>query len=515
MATFTIDFLEGIEVEQKHHLNELNSLKMLFVGMRQLVTNLKRLEDNRTSLFPPNVRFMSYGNTDGSLEQDQLIACYSHWFAISACNYARLVGFLRGLANADFSREDLGNTSRYQVIKDAVNKYVSGVTELDDVRTWRNKVGAHFAITDPRKDDNLATLQLSVMHPVAFNLPRYEVGGLALTLKNSAGVFTSELPTWSITAAFERLIPRYWPDLRWEPAKDHSVNEHGQSESQELPPATVSAQAAAEARPSDPNDEGEIDSLLSLWRQWKPTEPPYLLDADAPVLRRFENRWAVMEWSEAQRAPDFCKPGDKRFHLGLLPQPFCGDITNASIYVLMLNPGIGYQDYFGECHVPPYRQALLRALQQQFAPGSIPFHFLDPQFAWHGGFGWWHGKLVRVIEELAKAYNTTFADARARLGRRLASIELVPYHSEGFDNAGGIARKLPSAKLAARYVEETVLPKVRAGKAILIVGRKARVWGITEEPGVIVYTAGEARGAHLGPRTRGGKAIIEHLADGE
>jgi hypothetical protein len=137
---------------------------------------------------------------------------------------------------------------------------------------------------------------------------------------------------------------------------------------------------------------------------------------------------------------------------------------------------------------------------------------LDPRFSWHGGFGWWHGKLARVIEQLALSWQTAFADARARLGRQLASIELVAYHSEGFSNAGGLAKKLPSAKLAVEFVNEVVLPKVRDGHAIVIVARKAKVWGLKQKPGVIVYDRGEARSAHLGPNSRGGQAILQHLA---
>jgi hypothetical protein len=137
--------------------------------------------------------------------------------------------------------------------------------------------------------------------------------------------------------------------------------------------------------------------------------------------------------------------------------------------------------------------------------------FLNPQFAWHGGFGWWHGKLARVIQQLAAVWSMTFAEARTKLARELASIELVPYHSEGFSNAGGLAKKLPSAQLAAQFVRDVVLRKVRAGNAIVIVARKARVWGLLNEPGVIIYDGGEARRAHLGPKSRGGQAILAHL----
>ncbi|HMO83878.1 MAG TPA: hypothetical protein PKC18_03050, partial [Lacipirellulaceae bacterium] len=167
-------------------------------------------------------------------------------------------------------------------------------------------------------------------------------------------------------------------------------------------------------------------NLLSVWQRWTAEDPPYVLPEDLPVLDRLEAK-ITQNWAEARSSHDFGRPGDRRLHLGLLPHPFCGDVANASIYVLMLNPGIGFQDYYGEYDVPEYRDAVLANLRQEFPPGVLPFMFLDPRFAWHGGFGWWHGKLVRVIEKLSDAPQLPFADARAMLARRPASIEPVPY----------------------------------------------------------------------------------------
>ena len=124
-----------------------------------------------------------------------------------------------------------------------------------------------------------------------------------------------------------------------------------------------------------------------------------------------------------------------------MPHPYAGDVRNASVYILMLNPGVGWQDYFGEYEVPAFKNAVLATLRQRMAKNQLPFMYLDPQFAWHGGFGWWHGKLAGVIAELSKRWNIPFAEARVRLARELASVELVPYHSESYDNAGGMARK--------------------------------------------------------------------------
>ena len=121
-------------------------------------------------------------------------------------------------------------------------------------------------------------------------------------------------------------------------------------------------------------------SLLCEWRKWDPENFPYVLDMDAAVLECDSWKPRVVKhrsWGDATGAPDFCLPGDKRLHLGLIPVPFIGDMMNASIYILMINPGLGPADYF-EYEVPSFQQALRDNLRQEHKPGVMPFLFLDP-----------------------------------------------------------------------------------------------------------------------------------------
>ena len=95
-------------------------------------------------------------------------------------------------------------------------------------------------------------------------------------------------------------------------------------------------------------------SLLNEWRKWDSGDFPYVLDTDADVLESSSWKPGTAKyrgWRKATGDPDFCKSEDKRLHLGLIPVPFMGDMLNASIYVLMLNPGLGPGDYF-EYKVP-------------------------------------------------------------------------------------------------------------------------------------------------------------------
>jgi hypothetical protein len=257
-----------------------------------------------------------------------------------------------------------------------------------------------------------------------------------------------------------------------------------------------------------------MTNLLDAWSKWSEASVPYVLEEDKEVLnsiRSTKSTVAYKSWAEVYKSKDFAAPGDTRLHLGLLPHPFCGDVENAEIYILMLNPGYGPHDYFGEFEVPEYRKAVLANLKQSFTSETLPFFLLDPQFSWHGGFNWWHGKFAGVINKLAQSKGMSFAEARAELARKIASIELLPYHSTSFRDGDHWIRDLHSVKLAREYVKGHVLPRVASDKAIAIVTRQASVWNLPEHSGVIRYSGQQARAAHLSPSSPGGKAILEHI----
>jgi hypothetical protein len=256
--------------------------------------------------------------------------------------------------------------------------------------------------------------------------------------------------------------------------------------------------------------------LLTEWAEWEPSRIPFLLNADQKNIE--ESARSVVSfasWSEAIASHDFGRPGDKRLHLGLLPQPYIGDLRHASIYVLLLNPGLAPTDYYGEYEVHEYRNALLANLKQQFDPTIPPFIFLDPRYSWHGGFRWWHGKLSQVIDQLAVCWGVSFSSARASLARKLASIELLPYHSSVFSDPNDWLQNLRSVALAKAFVNNFVFPRVEQGKAIVIVLRKAAFWDLPRNSGVIPYGKEHARGAHLTPDSPGGQAILRQLASSQ
>lgn len=208
-----IDFIDQVIVEENTCGNELRSLRTLTIGLMDLCAFVKRREVAFEKANGGKLKVMMYG----AMNQEEqrfldVTACMFHWFGLSLCNFVRLVGFIRGLHKGEFARSDLTDKKGAEKAKKAIDAYVASVTEIGAVRIWRNKVFAHFAITDPYKDDNVSTLDMSVVFPVSFD-GRYVVGGMTMTRSNASGTFTSDLPCWSMTEVFESLIPRYWPGL--------------------------------------------------------------------------------------------------------------------------------------------------------------------------------------------------------------------------------------------------------------------------------------------------------------
>ncbi len=267
--------------------------------------------------------------------------------------------------------------------------------------------------------------------------------------------------------------------------------------------------------------------LLDEWKEWAVQEGAcpvpsqgYLLNHDRAILGKLsDNQSAIVRdsWTDVVDAPDFGAEDRTAFHLGLLPQPFMGDLKNAEIYVLTLNPGYSPTDYFGEYCVPEFREALLRNLRQEHtSPAKRNLH-LDPQYAWSGGYGYWHTRLSGIILEFAKTRGWSYAKARSKLGEKLTIIELIPYHS-----LSGVYIQLPSTKLAMDFVKSHVLKRVRCDKAIVIGLRQAdrenpcQLWSqvlrdLGECDGVYRYTSGQARGASfsLNAKAPGGRAILD------
>jgi hypothetical protein len=210
---FIIDKVLGIEVLQGNYFNEISTLLNLKYGLALLYNTvrpmeLKIIEENKGS------DWQFFGNHPTvPREFSSLLPCLFHWFGTSVCNYARLTGYIvrkhEGIITDD---SEVNNASKRQV-KEACDSYLKSVNEISEVLKWRNKIGAHFALTDPRSDDNIATLEASIIYPVGFSGGRYRTSNFSYARIEGDTSIVAEIPNWSLTETFEILCERFWPDV--------------------------------------------------------------------------------------------------------------------------------------------------------------------------------------------------------------------------------------------------------------------------------------------------------------
>ena len=257
-------------------------------------------------------------------------------------------------------------------------------------------------------------------------------------------------------------------------------------------------------------------SLLQFWNKFKADAEPYFHPDDQDFLFRTDRSDVlpntVGTYSDYTTDTHFARRSSPRLDLSLLPIPYGGNLAKADIIILLLNPGLSHTDYYGEFSRPDYRKALQQNLYQDNANAEYPFIWLNPEFCWHEGFMWWERKLRPVLNLVAeKKFNGSYLQAMQAMSQRLGMVELVPYHSASAPS-GRLVNGLPSAQVVRSHVQDTLLPEAQAGKKLLIVTRQAKSWGLSHgAPNVVIYNQHEARGASLGPDTKGGAAILRRL----
>lgn len=263
----------------------------------------------------------------------------------------------------------------------------------------------------------------------------------------------------------------------------------------------------------------ECDELQNHWLEFAhhTSTPPFLHHKDREYLDSV-GYWAKhpdalqsLDLDSYLHSARFGKQ-DGEFHFSLIPAPYSGDLHNAQVVVLLLNPGLAYVDYYAEYAQPKYRERLRKTLGQDFQGTKFPFLHLDPEFCWAGGFRWWEAKLRAVLREVANSkFKGNYYRALEFASQRLASIELIPYHSATFTESS-LTTHLPSAQVA-RSTAKQLARRARKGELAMVVTRQATAWGVAElRNRVVCYTrAAEARSAYLTPDSRGGQVILRAL----
>ena len=253
--------------------------------------------------------------------------------------------------------------------------------------------------------------------------------------------------------------------------------------------------------------------IVKFWNRLPVGTPPFVHPEDRPILERNKRTFsdARLDFDNFVKSDRFGAFQDHRFHLSLLPVPYVGNLIKADIFILLLNPGFDFVDYFAEWRMAKFKKSLEKNLRQDFRKADFPFLYLNPEFCWHGGFTWWERKFRDVATRIAEEkFGGRYLDAIRDLAHRVAAIELIPYHSISFREHGVISM-LPSSRHAQDFARNTLVCRANKGNATTIITRQHKEWdmGSSTNKYIVIYTGGLTRGASLGRNTPGGKAILE------
>lgn len=208
-----IDKILEIQVDPNRYNNECNALIHLRSGLLALYNSVKPLE---LSINEKHSGLSFFGHNPELIPDESyfMLPSIYHWFALSIVNYSRLVGYIVARDQGHVTDADLQLKPERVKIKKACNAYIESLSDIKEVLKWRNKVAAHYALTDPRPDDNISTLEASIIYPVSFDDGRFRTG---MWIYSKGEGLDSEIPSWSLTEIFELLSKRYWPDIEFNP----------------------------------------------------------------------------------------------------------------------------------------------------------------------------------------------------------------------------------------------------------------------------------------------------------
>jgi hypothetical protein len=207
----TLDFEKGIKLDPSDPpFNNYQAFQSNFAGLKILADSVRETERQYVANDPlaEHVAF----HIDSSVPA--IVPCAFNWFSTTLVNYLRLVGLVDLMNKNSWKSKVLADPENRREIGSHCTNYVRDA--IPEVYRWRNKVAAHFAATDPFHDDNLGTLEQSIMNPVSYHYPYYKVGVLKWNTQGQS----SELPSWALTETYETLSPRFWPNMKLKPVKD-------------------------------------------------------------------------------------------------------------------------------------------------------------------------------------------------------------------------------------------------------------------------------------------------------
>ena len=166
----------------------------------------------------------------------------------------------------------------------------------------------------------------------------------------------------------------------------------------------------------------------------------------------------------------------KDLQLGIYPQHFVGDLKNAEIMILSLNPG--YKEEYERAY--KNKQGYEDIIKNNLEMKNSRFHALD--LATEDDLGYWGKRLKFLVDDnKSKNKKKDTLDSLKIIAQNIALAEFFPYHSESyddwFDNIPTKAKidtekSLPSQKFLFYEINQRIKKK----DVIIVLARSFRKW---------------------------------------
>lgn len=160
-----------------------------------------------------------------------------------------------------------------------------------------------------------------------------------------------------------------------------------------------------------------------------------------------------------------------KIHTQIMPSPFMGDVYNASVVILMLNPGYDpkediISDEDGLNYYNRYKDWWKKEIQHIHTKPNLPFFALDEQYSKSSDY--WVKKLKPL----------TSISTNEKVARDICTIQFFSYHSQKYKSIhkklikeAGFDNYLPSQKYNFQLVKDAI-----SRNAIIIIARSKKIW---------------------------------------
>lgn len=247
------------------------------------------------------------------------------------------------------------------------------------------------------------------------------------------------------------------------------------------------------------------ERLIEFWNAFEP-DAHWIHPEDEKILQqpRYLDRVRWDAPKDQAGAVEEFRRERPRIQASLIPQPFVGDIRNTDIILCLLNPGIDPSSWLSERDGSESRAMKVAGLRQNHL--RLPFWSVDPSIAESGAFRWWWPRFAKLAGALVQD-GWTFDEAMESLSRRIACIEIFPYHSRASDPiSSDLIAALPSSRLAIDFVRE----RATEGAQVILF-RSHAGWGLPDDGDCVRLVTDSQRSINLGPDTQAGAIIRRRM----